>query len=100
MVWIFTRKGAALVALALAVLLALPTAGQADDPLAVTRAPDIEGKLILGETVRAVNGAWTGPADAGVNYTWQRCTDEDFEDCITISRATGETYTLVDADVG
>jgi hypothetical protein len=100
MVWIFTRKGAGVLALSLASLLALPNAVFADDPLQVTRAPEIEGKLVVGQTLHAVNGAWTGPADAADNYTWQRCADEDFEDCSTIGGATTDTYTLADADAG
>jgi len=97
MVWIFTRRGAGAVALGLASLLVAPKIVMADDPLAVTRAPEITGKLVVGQTLHAVNGKWT-PADAGENYTWQRCTDEDFEDCTPAGN--GEDYTLVDKDAG
>jgi hypothetical protein len=100
MVWIFTRRGAGALALGLASLLALPKMVLADDPVAVTRAPEIQGKLVLGQTLHAVNGAWTGPADAVENYTWQRCTDEDFEDCSTIAGATEDAYALSASDVG
>ncbi len=100
MVWIFTRKSATALALGFAALFALPNMVFADDPLAVTRAPDIQGKLVVGQTLHAVNGAWTGPADAADNYTWQRCADEDFDDCSTIGGATSDSYTLVDADAG
>src|SRR3954453_9587976 len=100
MVWIFTRKGAGVLALSLASLLALPNAVFADDPLQVTRAPEIQGKLVVGQTLHAVNGAWTGPADTAENYTWERCTDEDFEDCSTIPGATEKSYAPSDVDAG
>jgi hypothetical protein len=98
MVWIFTRRGAGALALGLASLLVVPNSVFADDPLAVTRAPAVQGKLVVGQTLHAVNGAWTGPAGAADNYTWQRCPDEDFDDCSTVG--TGEDYTLVDKDAG
>jgi hypothetical protein len=94
----FIRAG--LGALLIASALAWPSAGLADDPVAVTRAPDISGKFVVGETLRAVNGSWTGPDDTSWGYTWQRCPDDDFEDCSTISGATEATYTLQDADAG
>jgi hypothetical protein len=100
MVWIFSRRAAGALALGLASLLALPNSVFADDPLVVTRAPEITGKLVVGQTLHAVNGAWTGPADAADNYTWQRCADEDFDDCSTIGGATTDAYTLADADAG
>jgi hypothetical protein len=94
----FTRGG--LVAAVAAVTLAWPSVGLADDPPVVTRAPDIEGQLIVGSTLHAVRGQVSGSADAATGYTWQRCSDEDFDDCSTISRATEDTYTLTNADAG
>jgi len=94
----FTRAGIG--ALLIASALAWPSAGLADDPVAVTRAPDIDGKFVVGETLHAVRGQWTGPADTAWGYTWQRCPDEDFEDCSTIPGATEDNYTLADADAG
>jgi hypothetical protein len=87
-------------ALVAAAVLAWPSVGLADDPPVVTRAPDIEGTLVVGQTLRAVNGAWSGSADAATGYTWLRCPDADFEDCTTIPRATSATYQLVDEDAG
>jgi hypothetical protein len=94
----FTRAG--LGALLIASALAWPAAGLADDPVAVTRAPDIDGSFVVGQTLHAVHGVWTGPEDTSWGYTWQRCPDEDFEDCSTISGATEDTYTLQDLDAG
>jgi hypothetical protein len=88
------------VLVATAALVAWPSVVRADDPPVVTRAPDVEGTLVVGETLRAVHGAWTGSADAATGYTWLRCPDEDFEDCTTIPRATTDSYQLVDADAG
>src|SRR4051812_5441353 len=79
---IFTRGG--LVALVAASALAWPGAVRADDPPVVTHAPEIQGKPLVGETLHAVNGAWSGSPDAADNYTWRRCPDSDFEDCSTI----------------
>jgi hypothetical protein len=87
-------------ALVAAAVLAWPSVGLADDPPVVTRAPDIEGTLVVGQTLRAVNGAWNGSADAATGFTWLRCSDADFEDCTTIPKATGATYQLVDEDAG
>ena len=85
MAWIFTRGG--LTALLTVSALAWPSVGLADAPV-VTRAPDIDGSLVVGQTVRAVHGAWTGSEETATGYIWLRCPDEDYEDCITISRAT------------
>jgi hypothetical protein len=102
-VWTLIRAGGArrgLSAFVAVAALAWPSVVLADDPPVVTRAPDVEGTLVVGQTLRAVHGAWTGSADAATGFTWLRCPDEDFEDCVTIPRATGDTYQLVDADAG
>ena len=75
------------------------TAAASDAPV-VTHAPDIRGTPVVGQTLQAVDGAWTGSPDAAENYTWVRCPDEDFEDCITISRANEQSYTLTSEDAG
>ncbi len=99
--WNFTRKDAVRGGLAtVGVALALVVPAAADDAPVVTRAPEIQGTLMVGQTLRAVNGAWSGSQDAAANYTWRRCPDQDFEDCITIPRATGETYQLTSDDAG
>jgi hypothetical protein len=103
MVWIFTRVGvvrSALWAFVAACALAAPSVVLAADPPVVTRAPDITGTPVVGATLHAVDGAFTGSADAASGFTWLRCPDEDFEDCVTIARATGDSYELTDADAG
>ena len=103
MVWIFTRKGAirdGLLALGAVTALAWPSVVAAADPPVVTKAPDITGTPMVGSTLHAVNGAYTGSADAATGFTWLRCPDTDFEDCVTIPRATADAYEVVDADAG
>ena len=96
----FTRMGlrGGLTVLVAGSALAWPSTGLADGPPDVTRAPDIEGRPVVGETLRAVRGQWTGSEDTTTGYTWLRCPDEDFDDCITIPRATEDSYELTDAD--
>ena len=103
MVLTFTRKDAlrsGLIGIGVAVALAVPSFAVADDPPVVTQAPNITGTPQVGQTLHAVDGKWTGSQDAAENYAWLRCTDQDFEDCITIPGATGDTYTLTDEDAG
>jgi hypothetical protein len=67
-VWIFTRKGAirdGLLALGAVAALVWPSAVAAADPPVVTKAPDISGTPMVGATLHAVNGEYTGSADAG-----------------------------------
>jgi hypothetical protein len=102
-VWIFTRKGAirdGLLALGAVAALVWPSAVAAADPPVVTRAPDITGTPMVGSTLHAVNGAYSGSGDAATGFTWLRCPDTDFEDCVTIPRATTDAYEVQNADAG
>lgn len=89
-----------LMVLGVAASLIVPSTGLAADAPVVTHAPDIQGTPQVGETLKAVHGAWSGSQDASENYTWRRCPDQDFEDCSTIPGATGTRYTLTDQDAG
>jgi len=61
-------------------------------------APAIEGKAMVGQTLTADKGEWSGnPTD--YTYRWQRC-DNDGQSCGDIDNATAKTYKLTDADVG
>src|SRR4051812_23754728 len=92
-------RGGLMVLAALAVLV-FPSASLADGTPTVTRAPDIEGNLVVGSTLHAVHGTWSGSAGTATGFTWLRCPDEDFDDCSTISHATTSSYQLTDADAG
>jgi dipeptidyl aminopeptidase/acylaminoacyl peptidase len=68
-------------------------------PRNVTR-PRVTGNLAHGSTLTADRGSWTGTSPLSFAYQWERCDDQDEDDCDEISGATGSTYTLVRADVG
>ena len=63
-----------------------------------TQRPSISGKAVVGETLTANPGTWTG---TGITYTyaWQRC-DAAGANCAAIAGATATTYKLVAADAG
>ena len=63
-----------------------------------TQPPTIGGSTVVGETLTANNGSWTG---SGITfaYLWSRC-DAAGAACVSIPTATQSTYTLVAADAG
>ena len=61
-------------------------------------APTITGKAMVGQTLTADRGEWSGNPTT-FTYQWQRC-DNDGSSCGDISSATAKTYKLTDADVG
>jgi hypothetical protein len=63
-----------------------------------TAPPTIVGSPVVGQTLTANTGTWTG---SGITfaYAWQRC-DATGAGCTPIPLATGSTYTLVTADSG
>jgi hypothetical protein len=71
-------------------------AAEGDHPQ-VTHDPAISGWPYVGETLTAINGAYT-PSDANATYYWFRCTQTDEFDCKPI--ATGVSYRLAEADLG
>lgn len=58
-----------------------------------TVVPLVTGTVILGSTLSVDIGTWTGTPPISYSYQWQRGT-------APISGATGQTYTIVLADVG
>jgi hypothetical protein len=61
--------------------------------------PVIEGPLTAGETLTVAPGSWFGSEPISYGYQWQRC-DQEAAECMTIEGASGQTYTLGEADVG
>jgi hypothetical protein len=60
--------------------------------------PTIDGKAMVGQTLTADKGDWSG-SPTSFSYQWQRC-DNDGSSCGDISGATTNKYKLTDADVG
>ena len=52
-----------------------------------------------GQTLTTSDGTWSGTAPFTYSYLWRRC-DSAGNNCQTIAGATGQTRTLVSADVG
>jgi hypothetical protein len=60
--------------------------------------PTIEGTPIVGNTLTATNGTWTGNPTS-FRYQWDRCDlAGDRQNCGPISGATSKSYKLVNAD--
>jgi hypothetical protein len=64
-----------------------------------TEAPSVSGTAKDGDVLTAARGVWTGKPTPTYSYQWERCSTSG-EGCISISGATGSTYTLTDSDVG
>ena len=62
------------------------------------KAPSIDGKAMVGQTLTADRGDWSG-SPTSFTYQWQRC-DNSGSSCGDISGATTTKYKLADADVG
>ena len=62
-----------------------------------TARPTILGDALVGETLTATNGSWTGGPTAFA-YQWLRC-DPNGAFCFTVAGATGKTYGVQFADV-
>lgn len=69
-----------------------------DGAPANTSAPRIGGQALLGRTLSAIPGGWTGYPAPAFSYQWQRC-DQTGANCGVIAGATMASYTLQAADV-
>lgn len=63
-----------------------------------TARPTISGTPVVGATLTASPGSWTG-SNLSFAFTWRRC-DADGAGCNTIAQATGRTYVVQPGDVG
>lgn len=62
--------------------------------------PTLSGTMRSGATLTASNGAWTSSTTiTSYIFRWLRC-DANGKQCATINGATGNSYSLTDADVG
>jgi hypothetical protein len=59
--------------------------------------PTISGSPVVGSTLTANSGAWTGAST--FSYQWQLC-DSSGNNCVNIAGATGKTYGVRSSDVG
>lgn len=64
-----------------------------------TSLPLLSGIAAQGKTLTASSGTWSGTTPMSFSFQWRRCA-RDGDDCATIARATQQTYTLVEADIG
>jgi hypothetical protein len=60
--------------------------------------PTISGTALVGQTLVATHGTWTGKPTS-YKYSWSRC-DTAGNACVAIGSATAKIYTVVGADVG
>jgi hypothetical protein len=59
--------------------------------------PSISGSPVVGSTLTANSGTWTGAST--FSYQWQLC-DSSGNNCVNIAGATGKTYGVRSSDVG
>src|SRR3954452_8230152 len=59
--------------------------------------PKITGSPLVGKTLTAEPGTWTGTRNT-FTYAWQRCETES--SCSVIAGATGTKYAVVSGDLG
>lgn len=74
-------------------------APQPPAPPANTASPAISGEAKVGEKLTADPGEWSGSPTPTFTYQWQRC-DASGSNCVNISGATTNEYTLTAADEG
>ena len=64
-----------------------------------TDPPTLSGKTVVGSTLVADSGDWSGEAPIRYTYTWLHC-DATGQDCNAIPNVSGTTYKLKISDVG
>jgi hypothetical protein len=97
-----TFTTAALLVMGLAAVAALLSTGAEARSAAVpsnTSPPTITGTAVVGETLTAVPGSWTGTPPISLARAWQRC-DAAGANCSVIAAATGTAYVVTATDIG
>ena len=61
--------------------------------------PAITGDAVVGSTLTASSGSWSGTGTITFAFQWQRC-DSAVTTCTAIAGATGQTYSVADPDNG
>jgi hypothetical protein len=74
-------------------------ARDAGSPPTNTAPPSISGSPVAGRTLTASAGSWSGDTPISFAFQWERC-DSGGGACSAVSGATGQTYSLGDADAG
>jgi predicted actin-binding protein len=75
------------------------TAGNVGGGPAATTQPKVTGSLVVGATLVASAGSWSGAQPIAISYQWARC-DLDGGRCVPIPGATGGTYRVAAGDTG
>ena len=70
-----------------------------DVPPVNTSPPSISGTPLVGQTLTASPGSWSGTAPISYAYRWRRC-DSAGVNCADIVGATSQTYVVASADAG
>src|SRR5208282_2892526 len=77
----------------------ITTAPPSPTPPSSTGAPTISGSPLVGDTLSAGIGGWSGSNPITYGYQWERC-NASGESCSTISGATMGAYTVQRSDLG
>ncbi len=87
---------------------ALITAGPSADsapvtvgnaPPSNTAVPSVSGQAVVGQSLSADPGSWSGSQPIGFAYQWRRC-DSSGAGCVDVGGATGQSYVVASGDVG
>ena len=81
------------------VYVAVGSAAESANPPGNTSTPTVSGTAVVGDTLTAQPGSWSGANPISFAYQWNRC-DSGGGSCSAISSATSETYTVQSADAG
>jgi hypothetical protein len=74
------------------------TPTQVVQALSATSAPRVGGQAVQGQTLTETHASWNTTM-TGYAYRWERC-DASGANCSAIGEATGQSYTLTNADAG